>query len=214
IKIASGRSDVIVAGGVESMSQMPLIYGEEMTEFFIELMKAKTLTQKMKVLTHFRLPHLAPVISIEQGLTDPFCGMNMGQTAEVLAREFGINREEQDQFALLSHQRAVKASEQGHFKAEILPLIYGTHRDKILQADIGPRANSSLESLAKLKPYFDRKAGTVTVGNSCPLTDGGSAILLCSAVALDRFRLTPIAKLVDYHFHGLEPERMGMGPLL
>lgn len=214
LKIASGRHDVIFAGGVESMSQMPLMFGEDMTDLFVDLMKAKTPQAKLKVLSHFRPGFLAPVIAIEQGLTDPFCGLNMGQTAELLAREFGFSREEQDEFANQSHHKAVSAMEAGKFKEEILPIIAGAKLDKMITDDLGPRANSSMESLAKLKPFFEKKTGTVTVGNSCPITDGGSMLLLCSEEAVNKYNLKPMAKIIDYHFHGLEPERMGMGPLL
>lgn len=214
LKIASGRHDVIVAGGVENMSQMPLIYSEEMTEVFINVMKAKALPDKLKALGQFRPPFLSPIVAIEQGLTDPFCGLNMGQTAELLSREFGITRQEQDEFANLSHQKAVKAQKEGKFKDEILALISGKKLDKLITNDIGPRESSSVEKLSQMKPYFDRKSGTVTVGNSCPITDGGSALLLVSEEALKKYNLEPMAKIVDYHFHGLEPERMGMGPLL
>ena len=214
LKIASGRSDVIIAGGVENMSQMPLIYSKEMTELFVNVMKAKALPDKLKALADFRPPHLSPIIAIEQGLTDPFCGLNMGQTAEVLAREFGITREMQDEFANESHHKAVAAQSEGRFDDEILPLPVGGKLDKLLDKDVGPRANSSMERLAKLRPYFDRKSGTVTVGNSCPITDGGSAFLMASEEAVNNFNLKPMAKLVEYHFAGLEPERMGMGPLV
>lgn len=214
LKIASGRHDVILAGGLESMSQMPLMYGREMTELFAGLMKAKTMPDKLKVLTHFRPQHLAPVVAIEQGLTDPFCGLNMGQTAEKLAREFGLTREQQDEFANRSHHRAAKATADGRFKDEIVPLVYGHKFDKILEADIGPRANSTVEGLGKMRPYFEPKSGTVTVGNACPITDGGSMILFASEAALKKHNLTPMAKIIDYHFHGLEPERMGLGPAI
>ncbi|GAB4414196.1 MAG: acetyl-CoA C-acetyltransferase [Bacteriovoracaceae bacterium] len=213
IKIASGRSEVIVAGGVESMSQMPLLYNKEMTEFFAGLMRAKTIADKIKILSTFRPPYLSPVIAIEQGLTDPFCGLNMGQTAELLARELGITREMQDEFANQSHAKAVAAQKAGRFKDEILPIVYGSRLDKLLENDVGPRDNSTMESLAKLKPYFDKKSGTVTVGNSCPITDGGSALLIVSEDALKKYNLTPMARIVEFHFAGLEPERMGMGPL-
>lgn len=123
LKIASGRSSVIAVGGVESMSQMPLIYSKEMTEFFIHMMKSKTASEKMKTLLSFRLPHLAPVIAVEQGLTDPFCSLNMGQTAEKLAREFGITREQQDEFANESHRRAIESTEQKRFDDEVLPIV-------------------------------------------------------------------------------------------
>ena len=214
LKIASGRSQVLAVGGTESMSQMPLIYSVQMTELFVGLMRAKSVVQKLKALSRFRPSYLAPIVAIEQGLKDPFCGLNMGQTAEVLSRELGIDRQEQDQLANRSHQLAVKAQKEGRFRDEIVPLPVGKELSKPLDRDIGPRQSSSVEKLAKMRPYFERKSGTVTVGNSCPLTDGGSALLLASEEALKRYNLTPMARIVDYHFHGLEPKRMGMGPLL
>jgi len=214
LKVASGRSDIIFAGGVESMSGMPLLYNEDMTEFFMHLMKAKSPADKMKVLTTFRLPHLSPVIAIEQGLTDPFCGLNMGQTAEKLAREFGFSREAQDEFANNSHRKAVLAMEGHKFDEEIVPIIAGKSLEEIVSKDNGPRPDSTMEKLAKLKPFFERGTGTVTVGNACPITDGGSVWLLCSEAAVKKYHLDPTAKMVDFHFHGLEPERMGLGPVL
>ncbi len=213
LNIASGRSDVVIAGGVESMSQMPLIYGKEMTNLFAKLMKAKTMGEKLSALSSFRPNYLTPIIAIEQGLTDPFCGLNMGQTVELLARELKISREEQDQYANESHRKAVLAMKAGQFNDEILPITVGGGLTKLLSTDVGPRDNSTVEGLAKMKPYFDKKSGTVTIGNSCPITDGGSALLFASEEAVKKYNLRPIARLVDYHFHGLEPERMGMGPL-
>jgi acetyl-CoA C-acetyltransferase/acetyl-CoA acyltransferase len=214
LKIASGRCDVVVAGGVESMSQMPLMYNKEMTELFAKLFKAKSMGEKLSAMSSFRPNYLTPIVAIEQGLTDPFCGLNMGQTAELLARELKITREEQDRYANESHLKAVAAIKAGKFKDEILPITIGGGLNKLLTEDVGPRENSTVEGLAKMKPYFDKKSGTVTVGNSCPITDGGSALLFASEDAVKKYNLDPIAKLTDYHFHGLEPERMGMGPLL
>lgn len=214
LKIASGRSDLIFAGGVESMSQMPLMFSPEMTEVFINMMKAKTPKDKLKAISDFRFPYLNPVIAIEQGLTDPFCGLNMGQTAEVLARELKISREQQDEYANKSHAKAISAQTEGRFQDEILGIIAGNKDEKFITDDIGPRANSTMESLAKLKPFFEKGTGTVTVGNSCPITDGGSMLLFASEEAVAKYNLKPIARMVDYHFHGLEPERMGMGPLV
>jgi len=213
LQIASGRADLVVAGGLESMSQMPLIYSKEMTSLFADLMRARSFGYKMKALSAFRPPHLSPVIAIEQGLTDPFCGLNMGQTAEMLAREFNISREEQDSFALLSHEKALSAQSEGRFDEEILPILVGAKLDSLMSKDNGPRVDCSMEKLAKLRPYFERKSGTVTVGNACPITDGGSAVLLASADAVKKYALEPMAKLIDVQFSGLEPERMGMGPL-
>jgi acetyl-CoA C-acetyltransferase/acetyl-CoA acyltransferase len=212
LKIASGRSDLMVAGGVESMSQMPLIYGKEMTELFATLMKAKTPKAKMAALSKFRPQFLTPVIAIVEGLTDPFCKMNMGNTAELLARELGITREMQDELANQSHHRAIAATKEGRFDDEIVPIVAGDNFEKLIKHDIGPRENSTVEGLGKMRPFFDKKAGTVTVGNSCPITDGGSCWLFASEEAVKKYDLKPMARMVDYHFHGLEPERMGVGP--
>ena len=213
LKIASGTADLIVAGGIESMSQMPLIYGKEMTDLFARLMRAKSVGDKLKVVSSFRPPYLSPVIAIEQGLTDPFC-LNMGQTAEILAREFDITRTEQDEFALESHKKAIKATEDGRLDDEIEPILIGKNLDKLMTKDTCPRLDCSMEKLGKLVPYFDRKIGSVTVGNACPITDGGSAVLLASKNAVEKFNLTPMAKIKNISFAGLEPERMGMSPLV
>ncbi len=214
VKIGSGRSDLIFAGGVENMTQMPLMFNKQMTEFFMELMKAKSPVQKLKIFATFRPHFMAPIIAVEQGLTDPFCGKNMGQTAETLARELGISRREQDEFANLSHHKAANATKDGKFRDEILPITAGDKLDKMIADDLGFRANSTAEGLGKLKPYFERETGTVTVGNACPLTDGGSMWLLASEEAVKKYNLDPMARMVDYHFHGLEPERMGLGPVV
>jgi acetyl-CoA C-acetyltransferase len=214
VKIALGRSDLLFAGGVENMTQMPLMFNKKMTEFFMELMKAKTPLQKAKIFSTFRPDFLAPIIAVEQGLTDPFCGRNMGQTAETLARELGISRREQDEFANNSHHKAAKATADGKFREEILPITAGAKLDKMIADDLGFRANSTVEGLGKLKPYFEKETGTVTVGNACPLTDGGSMWLLASEEAVKKYNLDPMARMVDYHFHGLEPERMGLGPVM
>jgi acetyl-CoA C-acetyltransferase len=214
VKIALGRSDLLFAGGVENMTQMPLMFNKQMTDFFVELMKAKTPAQKLRIFSTFRPNFLAPVIAVEQGLTDPFCGRNMGQTAETLARELGISRREQDEFANASHHKAAKATSEGKFRDEILPITAGSKLDKMIADDLGFRSNSTVEGLGKLKPYFERDTGTVTVGNACPLTDGGSMWLLASEEAVKKYNLDPMARMVDYHFHGLEPERMGLGPVM
>ena len=214
MKIANGHAHIIPVGGVENMSQMPLIYGPEMTRIFTQMLRAKSPFQKLKAISQFRLHHLEPDIAIEQGLTDPFCGLNMGQTAEVLSREFKISRQEQDIFANDSHHKAVAAAKSGRFKDEIIPLGVGKKRDRLLTQDVGPRENSSVEGLAKMRPYFDRKSGTVTVGNACPITDGGSALLIASEKAVKKYHLEPMARLIDCIFVGLEPRYMGMGPLM
>ena len=214
LKIASGYANYIVAGGIESMSQMPLIYSKEMTKLFADVMRAKTLSKKFKAISTFRPPYLSPIVAIEQGLTDPFCGLNMGQTAEVLARDFDISRQQQDEYALESHRKALQAQSENKFNDEIVSLLIGKKLDKIFENDSGPRPDCSMEKLAKLRPYFERKSGTVTVGNACPITDGGSAVLLASEDVVKKYGLEPMAKIISCGFAGLEPERMGMGPLV
>ncbi|MCT4642879.1 MAG: thiolase family protein, partial [Bacteriovoracaceae bacterium] len=121
---------------------------------------------------------------------------------------------QQDEFANNSHAKAVAAAKEGRFDDEIVPLTAGSNLDKIISSDIGPRENSTVERLGKLRPYFEKKTGSVTVGNACPITDGGSMWLMVSEEAVKKYDLEPIAKMVDFHFHGLEPERMGLGPVL
>lgn len=144
------------------------------------------------------------------GLTDPVCGLNMGQTAEVLAKEFGITRREQDEFALLSHRRAVEA--RGVLKEEIVPVIPGPKYKKVVEMDNGPRENQSMEALTKLRPVFDKYSGTVTAGNSSQITDGAAALLVMKESKAKELNLTPLGFIRSYSFVGVEPHRMGIGP--
>jgi acetyl-CoA acetyltransferase family protein len=212
-KILAERAEIVVAGGTESMSNIPLLYGRKMTQFFDQLSRARSVFQKLSVLAQFRLSYLKPVIGVMEGLTDPVCGLIMGLTAENLAKEFGISRKTQDEFALLSHQKAVKAMESGVFREESIPFPLGNTFDKLHLDDEGPRANQTLEALQKLKPYFDRKNGTVTVGNACPLTDGAGAIVMMRESKAKSLGLSPIGFLREYAYAGLEPQRMGLGPV-
>lgn len=212
LKIKSGLAETVVVGGTESMSNMPLIYSKQMTELFAGLMRAKTPVQKLSVLSQFRPKFLKPVIAIERGLTDAVCGLNMGQTAELLARENNITREDQDAFALKSHQKAVRALESGRFKQEMSALPVPPKYDSFLSEDIGPRKEQTLEALGKLKPYFDRKNGTVTVGNACPITDGSCMLFLMRADKAKAQGYKPLGKIRSFAFAALEPERMGLGP--
>jgi len=213
-KIKAGSADVVVAGGTESMSQMPLLFSKEFTDTFAKAMGAKTLPDKVKAFTHMRPSDLKPIISIMVGLTDPFCGLNMGQTAEILAREFEISREEQDKYALGSHIKAVAAQKNGILGQEITPVFLPPKYDKFVRDDVGPRDGQSMEQLGKLKPYFDRKYGTVTVGNACPITDGAAMLLLMSREKATSLGYKPLAVIRSYGYAGLEPERMGLGPAL
>ncbi len=209
--IRGGQAHAVIAGGTESMSNMPLLFPKEMSLFMGELAKARSLPQKLKVMLGFRLKFLKPIISIIEGLKDPFSGLNMGQTAELLAKEFNVTREEQDQFALDSHMKAVAATESGRLPSECVP-VYVKEIRKAVEQDIGPRAEQTMEALAKLKPYFDRKHGTVTVGNACPVTDGAAAVLLMSEERAKQEGREPIAYIKSYGYAGIDPSRMGLGP--
>jgi len=163
------------------------------------------------VMAGFRPADFKPEIGLLLGLTDYACGKNMGETAETLAKEWNISREQQDEFAMRSHQRAVKAATDGIFKSEIEGLP-SPDRGQWLDADIGPRPDSSMEKLAKLKPFFDRRFGTITAGNSSQITDGGAAFILASEAAVKKNNLKPLARVMGFLSAGCDPARMGLGP--
>lgn len=210
--IEEGRSRIIVAGGTESMSNIPLMYGRKMTELFMELERAKSAWQKMKVLAKFRPGFLKPKVGVKLGLTDPVSGLNMGQTAEVLAKEFSISREAQDQFALESHNKALAAQEKCFLSGEITPISEDITKTQKIEKDDGPRKGQSMEKLAKLRPIFD-KNGSVTPGNSCPITDGAAAVVVTSADHANAFDSEPLGYIKGYAFAGCDPKRMGLGPV-
>lgn len=212
-RIKSGTMDVVVAGGTESMSQLPMLFSKQFQDVFGEFVFAKSFDKKVKALKKFKMKYLKPRIAVMEGLTDPFVGINMGQTAEVLAKEFGISRQEQDAFALASHQKAVKAMKEGRLAEEITPVFIPPKFKSVVAEDIGPREEQTMEQLGKLKPYFDRRYGSITVGNACPITDGAAAVLMMSRAKAQAMGLKPIARIRSYAFAGLEPERMGLGPV-
>lgn len=209
-RIAAGRARLVMAGGTESMSQMPLLYTFEYGEWLAGLARAKSPVQKLGAIARFRPKFLKPRIALVEGLTDLVCGLNMGQTAEVLAREFRISREAQDAFALRSHQRAVAARER--LRDEIVPM-FPAPRFEILRDDVGPREGQTIEALAKLRPYFDRKNGTVTVGNACQVTDGAVALLVGDDAMAQSWPTPPLGRIRSFAFAGLSPSRMGLGPV-
>ena len=208
--IHSGRSQLVLAGGVDALSRAPLLLSDPMVRWFAGWMGARSLGQRLAMLRKFRFGYLAPVIGIMKGLTDPIVGQLMGQTAENLAWRFGISRDEMDAYAVESHRRVAAAQDAGHF-AEIVPLI---DRDgSIYASDDGLRRDASLAGLAKLKPFFDKKYGRVTPGNSSQITDGAAWLVLASEAAVQQHGLTPIGRIVDSQWAALEPELMGLGPV-
>ena len=212
-KIAAGTGEIYLCGGVESMSNIPLLFGKDMRMFFEQLFASKTIGQRLAVLSHFRPKHLKPVIGLMQGLTDPISGMLMGSTAEILAQDFGINREEQDEFALNSHLKAEEARAKGIFAQEIAPIIYDASRGKIMEHDDGIREGQSMQALGKLRPFFDKKNGTVTAGNSSQISDAAGAVVLMSESKAKEMGLEPLGFLRDFAYAGLDPKRMGLGPI-
>lgn len=213
LRIAVGESDVLLVGGAESMSNIPLLFGEKMTNLFASMFKAKTPGQRLAAMAQFRPAFLKPVIAIQEALKDPFCGMNMGQTADLLAKEFGISREEQDAFAVESHNKAIAAQESGRLAEEIVSVPLPPKYAATVSDDIGPRRGLSVEKMSKFKPFFDRVNGTVTVANACPITDGAVALALMPLDLAKERGYNVLGKIKAITAAGLEPERMGLGPV-
>jgi acetyl-CoA acetyltransferase family protein len=157
----------------------------------------------------------APRITLTEGLTDPTTGLIMGSTAEILAREFGISRAEADEYALESHQRATAARESGRMKREITPYLPLASKPKssALEADDGIRDEQTIKALAKLRPYFEKPDGVVTVGNACGITDGATALIVTTEERARSLGLKPLASIRSYAWAGCDPARMGLGPV-
>jgi acetyl-CoA C-acetyltransferase len=209
--IRAGRSNLVLAGGVDALSRAPLLFSDAMVAWLSQWYAAKSAGQRAALLTKFRPGYFAPVISLMKGLTDPICGLLMGQTAENLAYRFGITRADMDAYAARSHACVIAAQKAGRFDGEVMPIFDagGT----LYAADDGVREDSTVENLAKLKPFFDRKYGNVTAGNSSQVTDGGAWVVVASQRAVDEHKLTPIGRIVDSQWAGLDPAQMGLGPV-
>src|SRR6478609_1547087 len=169
-KIALGQIDVGIAGGADSTSNVPVVISESLRKLLLEARRAKTIGQKINSFLKIKIRDLAPVAP---GIDEPRTGLSMGGHTEITAKYYGISREEQDQFALASHQKMARAYDAGFFNDMITPYL-GLERDNNVRKD------TSLEKLAKLKPAFDKQNGTLTAGNSTPFTDGASCLLLSS----------------------------------
>ena len=209
-KIHSNQGDLYLVGGVESMSNIPLLHSDEFRSFITKFTYSKSLTEKFRVLSSFRLRFLKPTIGLISGLTDPISGKIMGITAENLANEFKISRKEQDIYAVNSHLKAQKAIESGVFKDEIHPIMT---KNASLSSDDGVRFNQTIEALSKLNPIFERVGGTVTAGNSSQVSDGACSLIVCSESKAKELNLEPIGYISDYSYAGLDAHRMGLGPV-
>jgi len=210
--ITTGRAQCVIALGVESMSDAPFLVRRELRGWLTQLRKKRTFANRMRHVARFPVGKIAPEVGIILGLTDPVCALNMGQTAENLAREFAISRAEQDQLAVTSNLRTAAAWEAGRLTDEVMT-TFPAPRYQPVAIDNGFRPDSSTEKLAALKPVFDRHNGTVTAGNSSQLTDGACAVLLTSESLAGELGFSPLGTLTDFAFGGLDPSRMGLGPV-
>ncbi len=208
-KINAGTHKIILAGGTESMSNVPLTYSKEVQNIFMGMGRMKPHQRIAAMLKILPLLY-KPVIGLQQGLTDPVCGLNMGQTAEIIAKDFGISRLEQDEFALESHLRVEKSRD--ILREEIVAVHPGPKYKKSIDFDNGVREGQNMEALAKLKPYFEKNTGTVTAGNSSQLTDGAAMLLTMSEEKSKALGLKPLGYLKNFAYAGLHPKRMGLGP--
>jgi acetyl-CoA C-acetyltransferase len=209
--IREGLGDLILAGGAEALSHAPLVFNRRAVKWYGRLFAARGLGARLAALLSFRPSFLTPVIGLERGLTDPITDLNMGQTAELVAHLFHISRRQADEYAAESQQRLAAAQRDGHFVGEVEPAF--TRDGKIYDHDDGVRPDTTADSLAKLKPAFERPWGKVTPGNSSQITDGASWVILASEDALKEHKLTPKAVIVDSEWAALDPSVMGLGPV-
>tara|TARA_R110000850_G_scaffold209705_10_gene335733 strand:+ start:414 stop:1685 length:1272 start_codon:yes stop_codon:yes gene_type:complete len=209
-RLISGHGEVFIVGGTENMSRIPLMFSLAAAAKFSAFARMKSAGGRVAAALKFRPSDFAPVMGLKLGLTDAISGLNMGETAEVLAREFGISREEQDRFALGSHRKAAAA--QSWLGEEICPVYLPN--GQFVDGDNGVRERQSIGALERLDPIFERHGGTVTAGNSSQISDGAVALLVMSEAKAESLGLEPLGRLVDYAYSGCDPVRMGLGPAL
>jgi acetyl-CoA acyltransferase len=210
-QIRLGNADVVLAGGVETLSDIPILHSRRFSRLLVDASKARSVGSRLATVSRVRPRDLVPVTP---AIAEPSTGESMGQSAEKMAKENGISREEQDRVALMSHQRAAAATADGTLPAEIAPWFAGRDMDEVVTADNGIRPDTSLDALAKLKPVFDRKYGTVTAGNSSPLTDGAAAVLLMAEEKARSLGYEPLAFIRSYAVSAVDPAwQLLMGPV-
>ena len=209
-KIALGQADVVVAGGAESLTDIPILVSKPLRDRLVAASKAKTLGARVKAFAGFRPGELAPQTP---AIAEPSTGETMGESAERMAKENGITREEQDRWALRSHQLAAQGTEDGRLTAEIAPVYLPPGYEEVVDRDNGIRTDTSLEKLAALKPVYDRKYGSVTAGNASPLTDGASAVLLMSEERAKAEGREPLGYIRSWAYAALAPsDQLLQGP--
>jgi acetyl-CoA acyltransferase len=209
-KIALGQGDTVVAGGAESLSDIPILVSKPLRDRLVAASKAKSLAQRVRAFSGFRPSELAPTTP---AIAEPSTGETMGQSAERMAKENEVTREEQDRWALRSHERAARGTADGRLTAEIVPVYLPPGYEQVVTEDNGIRTDTSLEKLASLRPVFDRKYGTVTAGNASPLTDGGSAVLLMSEEKAKSEGREPLGYIRSWAYAALAPsDQLLQGP--
>jgi len=211
-QIALGHYDCVVAGGSESLSNVPILHSPGFAEALVTASKAKSLPQKVQAFASIRPKDLVP---IAPAIAEPSTGETMGQSAEKMAKINHVPREEQDQLALRSHRLAAAGTSDGRLTAEIFPVYVPPRFDKVATSDNGIRVDTSYEALAALKPVFDKRYGSVTAGNSSPLTDGAAAVLLMSEEKAKAMRIAPMGYIRSYAYAALDPgEQLLQAPVL
>ncbi len=208
--ILLGRHELVLAGGVDAMSRAPLLFSLSMASWLGAWYGSKSFAAKLKTLVSLKPNYFMPIISLLRGLRDPLVGLSMGQTAEIVAHRFGISREEMDAFAARSHARVIAGKEKGAFE-EIETLF--DYQGKFYDTDDGVRDDSTPEKLKKLKPFFDKIDGKVTAANSSQVTDGAAMMILASEKAVQKYKLSPLARVVDVEWAAIDPSVMGLGPV-
>jgi acetyl-CoA acyltransferase len=211
-QIALGHANVAIAGGAESLSNVPILHSRGFANALVSASKAKTIPARFGALARIRPRDLIP---ITPAIAEPSTGETMGQSAEKMAKLNHIPRDEQDQFALRSHRLAAAGTQDGRLTAEIMPYYVPPQYGEIGLSDNGIRPDSTPEQLAALKPVFDRRYGTVTAGNSSPLTDGAAAVVLMSEEYAKAHGYTPLAYIKSYAYAALDPgEQLLQAPVL
>jgi len=211
-QIAVGHADIIIAGGVDSLSDVPILHTRRMSRILVDASKARSVGARLRTLSRTRLRDLAPV---SPAVAEPSTGESMGQSAEKMAKENHISRDAQDRIALMSHERAAAATADGRITAEIAPWFGGRGMDEPVTTDNGIRTDTSLEKLAALSPVFDRRYGTVTAGNSSPLSDGAACVLLMAEEKARSLGYQPLAFVRSYAVAAVDPGwQLLMGPAL
>jgi acetyl-CoA C-acetyltransferase len=210
--IQQGISDLVLAGGAESLSHSPLVFRRSAVDWYAALAGARSALARLKTIAGFRPSMFKPIIGLERGLTDPVVELNMGQTAEILAHVFNVSRRDADQYAVESQLKLARAQASGIFQGELEP-AFGRNGE-VYDLDNGVRPDTSVEALGKLKPAFERPWGKVTPGNSSQISDGASWVILASEQAVKQHGLKPRAVIVDSAWSAFDPSIMGLGPVL